>query len=76
MARTIGAFVKQWEADLAIGLLREHGFHPPDLRTFSHVTHGVGAGQAYCVTVPEAEADAAVVLLEELGYGKNVVPDR
>ena len=76
MTKTVGSFVKQWEADLAIALLRGNGLHPDDLRTFSHVTHGVGAGQEYCVTIPETEAEAAVALLEAEGYGKSAVPNR
>lgn len=73
MFKTIGAFVKQWEADLAIALLRENGLHPADLQPFAHA--GLGLGEAFGVMVPEEEADAAVALLEENGYGQNVVPD-
>ena len=74
--RTIGAFARQWEADLAIAWLREQGLHPADLQVFSHASTGAGADQVYRVTVPEGEAAAAVALLEAQGYGKNVVPTR
>lgn len=75
MVKTIGTFGKQWDADLAIAVLSQNGLHPDDLRTASHVTIA-GAEQAYYVTVPESEAEAAVALLKANGYEKNVTPGR
>ena len=71
MTKTIGTFGRQWEADLAIALLRENGLHPADLRTTAHATFA-GGESAYYVAVPEDEAREAISLLKAQGYGRNV----
>lgn len=75
MIKAIGTFGKQWEADLAIALLKENALHPADLQTFSHATLA-GAEQAYHVSVPEGEVQEAVALLKAHGHEQNVSTDR
>ena len=72
MNKTVATFGTQWEADLAIVLLRQNGLHPDDLATSPHVTFA-GADQTYRVTVPEGETEDATELLEAQGYDGNVI---
>ena len=72
MQKTICVFGRQWEADLAIALLRDRGFHPAAPAVSPHITFG-GTDITYQVKLPEEEVSTARNVLSEGGYRRHIM---